>query len=411
MPARICFILSMILLLLSGSVLAQETGEQNTSVPETTTLTIWWPDEIALHEDTKLNPILMEQSDAFLANESNVVLEHRLKPIGTIGGIMSTLRTASNVAPGALPSLTLVRRRDLLTAERAGFIQSLEGNVASSIQGELDTALALAQVDGVLYGVPYLLELQHLIYHPQNGVDYSSWAYDNFLKRETAFAFAAGRAGGLSDVFLLQYLNSGGQLNPDGTLALNETALRTTLEFYEAASDATLIDGFVLNYTSSKDYLSDFLDGNLNVAVFDSTTYLLQHEDNRHLQIAPIPTESGTASTILDGWVWVMLAIKGEEQAAAIRYLDWMMNTKRQSEFSQAVYRVPSRRSALDLGLAGGAAIEPYLTMLENPILPISESDAGSLGRSMQVALSSVLTLEQTAEEATAYVIEQQPQD
>jgi ABC-type glycerol-3-phosphate transport system substrate-binding protein len=103
-----------------------------------------------------------------------------------------------------------------------------------------------------------------------------------------------------------------------------------------------------------------------------------------------------------------LIATEEEEQAAAIRYLNWMMDTERQAEFAQSIYRIPSRRTALDLALTNDVAIAPYIALLENPILPISESESGSLGRLMQDALSSVLTLEQTAAEATAYVLSEQ---
>lgn len=408
MCTRICLALLIVLLMLSGSVLAQEGDAENPEIEEAVTLTIWWPDELALDEDNALHPILVAQNEVFLENEENLILENRLKPVGMTGGIISTLRSASNVAPSALPALTLLRRQDLLVAERAGLLESLEGNVASSIQGDLDTALALGQVNDVLYGVPYLLDLQHIVYRPQDGVNYSNWTYDDILEREIPFIFAASGDSGLSDIFFLQYLSSGGRLNTDSILTFNETALLTTLDFYEAASDKVLVNGFTLNYTSSDEYLNDFVEGNYDTAIFDSTNYLHLHQDDSDLQIATIPTASGEATTILNGWVWVLITTEEEEQAAAIRYLDWMMDIERQAEFAQAIYRIPSRRSALDLGLAGNASIAPYLAMLENPILPISESEAGSLGRLMQDALSSVLALEQTAEEATAYVLEEQ---
>jgi ABC-type glycerol-3-phosphate transport system substrate-binding protein len=342
-----------------------------------------------------------------LANEENLNLEYRLKPVGIAGGIMSTLRTATNVAPGALPSLTLIRRQDLLAAERAGYLQSLEGQVSSAIQGDLETALALGQVDNVLYGVPYLLELQHLVYRPESNTDYSDWTYQAILDRKLPFLFAGGRVGGLSDVFYLQYLSDGGTLDSEGLLTLDESALLKTLSFYQAASDMGLVDGFNMNYSSSRDYMNAFIAGEYNIGIFDSGTFLRLHQDETGLQIASIPTSNGEATSILNGWIWVMIARDEDEQAAASRYLNWMMDTERQAEFARAIYQVPSRQSALALGLVSDAPIEPYLAMLENPVLPVSDGEVGSLGRLIQEALSSVVTLELSADEALDYVVQE----
>src|SRR5687768_8305225 len=96
-----------ILLLLTGAVLAQDTTPSPTATVEPPIqLTIWWPDAFALGSENTIHPLLAEQSSAFLENQSNLLIEHRLKAVGVAGGIMSTLRNARNVAPNALPSLT-----------------------------------------------------------------------------------------------------------------------------------------------------------------------------------------------------------------------------------------------------------------------------------------------------------------
>jgi len=162
-----------------------------------------------------------------------------------------------------------------------------------------------------------------------------------------------------------------------------------------------------MNYTSPHDYMNEFLNSDYNTAVFDSSTYLRLYENDNSLAIAPIPTQSGQETTLLDGWMWVLIATNADEQAAAIRYVNWMMEPERQSEFAQAIYEIPSRKTALDLGLTGNVDIAPYLAMLENPVLPISDGDVGSLGRFIQDALGSVITLESTADEASAKVLQE----
>jgi ABC-type glycerol-3-phosphate transport system substrate-binding protein len=401
-----------IIIALGGSVLAQDATTSPTATEELAiTLTIWWPDSLALSSENILNPLLLEQSEAFQENQTPPLsIEHRIKAVGTVGGIMSTLRNASNVAPNAMPSLTLLRRQDLLVAAREGLLQSLEGGIPSSIQGDLRAVLTLGQVNGELYGLPYLLDLQHLVYRPQSNVDYSDWSYAGVLEREQAFAFPASRTSGVNDVFLLQYLASGGSLSTNGSLSLNPSSLEKNLEFYQAAMERGIVDNLSLSYSSPNNYLADFQTGVYNMAVFSSSNYLQLHAAEPGLAIAPIPSETGKQTSILNGWIWVLVTDDARERMAALDYIAWMMDSNRQAAFAEASFNLPSRQSAMALGLAGDAPLDPFLLLLENPVLPLSDVEIGSLGSAMQTALSSVLNAESSAEEATQTLINQAPQ-
>ncbi|MEL6527777.1 MAG: hypothetical protein AAFQ07_18920, partial [Chloroflexota bacterium] len=172
------FIIGICLVLASVSVYAQETPEATEIPLPPVEITIWWPDVIAHDGQGTINPLLIEQTDAFANQMPEVTFEHRLKAVGTTGGIMSTLRTANRAATGALPSLTLVRRNDLLTLQNLTYIQELEG-ISSTIIGDLDTALALGQIDTALYGLPYMLDVQHTVYRPTEDVSYDNWTFDH----------------------------------------------------------------------------------------------------------------------------------------------------------------------------------------------------------------------------------------
>jgi len=237
------------LLCLALPIHAQEATPEATETAEPPqVLTIWWPDQLISPDDDEAYDLLFDQTEDFAQTQENTEVVLRLKRVGTTGGIMSTLRTASVVAPGALPTLTLVRRQDLLSLVRSGLAQSLEGSVTSATISELGNTLPLGQINGELYGIPYMLNFQHLVYRPQDGVDYDGWSYSDLLARGQGFVFPAAQTTGISDVLLLQYLAAGGTLDRDGVLQLNEEALQTTLAFYEAASDDGLVTGFTLNY-------------------------------------------------------------------------------------------------------------------------------------------------------------------
>lgn len=401
----------LMMLLLTGLTLAQDPTPTPTIEPTPTgptQLVIWLPDTLSVPEVDGAENVLLAQTEAFINSlEVDVEIEFRLKRVGVVGGIMSTLRTASSVAPGALPDLTLVKRQDLVTAQRSGLIRSMEGQVSSSVVGGLESTLALGQIDGELYGVPYLLTLPHIVYRPQAEVEYDSWTNEAVLERGQPFLFPAGRATGISDVLLLQYLAAGGIRPASGDLVLNPDALESTLEFYATARSDGLIDETALNYVSPGDYMDVFLSGEVNVAVFSSSDYLLMRSENATLRAAPIFTETGEPTTLLDGWMWVMISGDSAKQELAGQYVDWVMEVDRQGAFAQSVTMLPSQRAGYQRWLPDGIDEDLYFDLLDNATLPPTEGDGGTAIRAIQEALAAVMRGEKSPSAATAAIVEQ----
>lgn len=375
-----------------------------TPTPSPTTgpiiLSIWWPESFAPQDNNEALTVLSEQINAFQSAQSGVVVNLRLKKESDVGGIMATLLTASAVAPGALPDLTLIRRHDLLDAVQARLIYPLEGKISSAVVGDLyDPALQLGQVDGVLYGVPYMVEVQHTAYRPSQEL-INSWSFADVLAKEISFVFPAGQTDGVNTVFLAQYIDAGGTLPGDGSV--NEQALLDVLSFYERALAAGIVNPSVVNYTTPASYTDLLLSGGADAGVVSSTTYLQVLQAD--LAFAPIPTVSGSLISELDGWIWVLTTSSTDRQVLAAQFLNWMLNANRQGQFSEALRMLPSQRTALQQWES-----TPYATfardLLNRSILPLPSSDAAV--RAMQNALIAVLTGQSTAEKATEAVVSQ----
>ena len=114
---------------------------------------------------------------------------------------------------------------------------------------------------------------------------------------------------------------------------------------------------------------------------------------------------------MLNGWVWVVVTTSPDQRAAALRYVAWMMDADRLAEYARISYRLPARRTALLEPLAAGQSGQPFLDLMQNVILPITDSDSGTLGRLMQEGLIAVVSGERTAEQATRAILSQQPAD
>jgi ABC-type glycerol-3-phosphate transport system substrate-binding protein len=369
-----------------------------------TTLVTWWPDSIAPVEDGSAKDVLTEQVESFQAIQGNMIVQIRLKQENDLGGIMSTLRTASAVAPGALPDLTLIRRDDLLDAAQTGLIYPLEGKIASAILGDFyDIALQLGQVDGQLYGLPYLLDAEHMAYKSSDD-EILSMRFDDLLAAQRSFVFPAAEANGVNSVFLTQYLAAGGTLPLDNGMIINEAALLSTLTFYERAAAEGIVNESILNYTMPAEYQADLLSGAVSISLVTSKSFLDLMQAGENLEFGPIPTESGQILGEVNGWMWVLTTSSAERQELAVQFLNWMLNSGRQGQYSRMVNFFPSQRTALK---EWGES--PYITfantLLTNATPPLSDDAGGTAARAMQGALVSVLVGQSNAEQATQAVM------
>jgi ABC-type glycerol-3-phosphate transport system substrate-binding protein len=387
---------------LPTTVPSPEPSATPTPAPQRPHIQLWLPEAVSPVGNVQAAEVLDEQIIRYRETQGwSLTITWRLKRDDGLGGILQALQTASAVAPAALPDLILMQRGDLLMAQQQGLLIPLDGQIDSAILNDVyPIGLALGQVDGVQYGVPYLLETKHLIYPPTLDTDQTGlWRYEDVLARNIPLTFAIASENGVNDVFWLQYASA-----RTGNNELDVTALRNTLLFYERAVSNGIITANVLDNTNSSDYLVSSL-SNDRFTVMTSTDYLDLTSVGETLSFAPIPTQDGTPRTIVNGWVWVVTARDAARQAQAFALLNWLMNAERQREYAVSINMLPSQRSGLQ-----GDAPSPYAlftdTLLQNAILPRPEGDGGALSRALQNALIAVLLGERTADQATQDVLD-----
>lgn len=377
-----------------------------TSTPAPAVLSIWWPEPLAPLDNSAAAALLAEQISGFEAAQGgDVRVELRLKREGDLGGIMATLRAASPVAPGALPDLTLLPRSDLLAAVQDGLVFPLEGLVSSAVLGDLfEPALRLGQVNNTLYGVSYALVVEHMAYY-DTGEAPLSWRFADVLARGTPYVFPAGLPVGMSRTLFSQYLDAGGTLDADHRLVLNTDALLTVLTFYQRAVETGVLSPAVLGYTRPADYRADLAAGVLDAGVVTSTLYLALLAEGSTLRFGPLPTESGGRISTLDGWLWVSTTASADRQALAARFLNWMMNASRHGQYTQAVYALPSQRTALQQWpTTPYTAFVRELLAAATPYLADNANQAAA--RALQTAMVEVISGQKDAAAAAASVLD-----
>lgn len=393
---------------------ATETPDTPTPQPTPTitpvgpsTLVIWIPEALLPDNDESLTALLDAEVNEFITVEENVQVDIRRKTTNTVGGIMSTLRTASAVAPGALPDITLLRREDLLTAVESGLIQPLEGRIASAVIADLyPSALRLGRADNQLFGLPYLLDVYLYAYRETDAPAPDAWTFDSVIDRGQTFALPAETASGMSDVLWLQYAATSGTQPDDETFELVPSAVIDVFEFYQRLSDSQRLVPGVLDYSSPADYVDALADGRIETGIVTSSDLRSLANANPPLHYAPVPTKNGDPVTLVDGWMWVIVAPDTAQQALAGRFLNWMMEAGRHSNYAQAISMPPAQRGSLRRWSFAGLENSLLVSMLAGSLPAHPDADSGGAARAFQAAWQDVLAGRRTASDAATSALE-----
>ena len=387
------------LLVNAGLIAGQEAGG-SAMVAEPTRMVLWWPEQLAPAGNPAAIELLNSQLDAFQSSQGNVMLQLRLKANEGANGILATLRAASPVAPGVLPDLALMQRADMLVAARDGLIHPLEEGLSSAVLDDLfPAALDLGRIDGELYGLPWLLTLQHMAWSPQRGAPPAA-SYAELLAAGTRFAIPAASAARLNDLLLTQYLAAGGRLPTSTERPADVEAWRQTLGFYDQALAQMLLDSTVTGYSRAADYAGLLLAGELDAAVLGSDEWLALQAAGARPGYGPVPTLDGSLTGTLEGWLWVLVTDSSGRQALSARFLDWMLGSGRQSEFARSVDMLPSGATAWGM-LEPAPWLDFARQLLDNAVLPLAGGDEGDAVNSARNALMAVLSGESDAGTAT----------
>ena len=410
MTRTVFLLCAFILLCLSVSVSAQE-GDVAELEAAARPLTVWLPAPLIADESGAAFSLLSEHSDRF-SQSDNIAIQFRIKDVGGVGGIMASIRASSEVAPGALPDLALIRQRDFRPAQALQYMQSMESLFSSSLISDLGNALATGQIAAngelTLYGLPYFFEALHAAHTLQLAENSARLSFDDVLAQGAILLFPAARAMDFNQIVFLQYLAAAGSAPPDD--AIQADALRSVLRFYEDMVAAGLISADVLTWQTPADYRAEFL-GNLNrrqIAVVASSDFLsLRLEAETELALARIPTPAGERLATRDGWLWVIITPDQARKNSAARYLEWLTEPVFHAGFANALHQLPSQAAILGDSLPENVDRAFFEDLAFGETLDMPEGDGGALPRLMQEALAQILHGESTAAEAADYVINQ----
>lgn len=377
---------------------------------QTISLTFWTVEEISPSADDDRGDFVAQNIRTFENNHDGTQVEIIVKKPTGKGGVLDFLRTARKVAPTVWPDVAIIDATDLEQAVFDDLVVPLDRELDRSIvQDLLPAARKMGTVEEKLMGIPLGLEVQHLIYNTERFTT-TPILWTDILTDEVNYVFPAkGNNGLVNSATLSQYFSAGGTLlDNQGLPQIDESALREVLDFYENALEQGVITSSVLEFATPEEVWPSYLEGGANVAHINVQQYLTNRTLLENTDFAPIlvPQETDTSIAITRGWVLVLITTDPDRQDMALNFMEWLLSTTNNAEWSRVNQLIPTRDSAYQQ-IAGEAIYWQFLADQLNSARPQPRFPGyDRLGRIMQQAVQDVISGEASAEEATANAID-----
>jgi ABC-type glycerol-3-phosphate transport system substrate-binding protein len=383
------------------------------SLPVTSTRSLtltWWTTEwFSPGEDGAGRVIVSQHLAGFETAQPGVVFQVALKlPYGK-GGLLDLLTTSARVAPKVLPDLVSLDLAELNSAVNAGLLQPLDGLLPADLASDLFPCVAEgSRINGHWYAVPFQTDFEHVLYDVRRlTAAPRTWA-DFLINGSNYFLPAAGRGGLVSDAVLAQYLAAGGKWERNGSaVPLDREALEQTLTFFKEAQARGFIPPQALEQNDTDAGWELLLSGRVAMTQVRAQRYLTGRGELRNVAYAPMPLRDGRVTTIGQGWGLAIVTGDPKRQAAAMRFIIWLLDATRNSTWARAANSLPSRRSALE---QWGQA-DPYFVFLREQLEACKYRTVGlgytEASRAIQRALTDVLTGVASPQQAAQRAVEE----
>ena len=360
-------------------------------------LTLWLAPAFAPETGSAAGELLAERLAGFERSHPGVVLLVRVKGEAGPGGLLDSLTTASQAAPGTLPDLVTLNGAALYAATLKGLVAPLDGLV--EMPGEpawYPYAITAALVDGGFFGVPFAADAEAMAYR-SDVYDSAPSTWSDIVTGPAPFLIPA--ADPTAAFTLAQYLSLGGSLLDDaGRPDLEADVLAEVLGFYAAARTQGVLPLSARQVADPAATWAALRDGRALAAVAPFRAFLEAHDPATD-SIQPFPTFDGLGICFADPWSWALVTRDLARQELAAELLNWLMDPGFLGPWSRALGLLPTTRAALSQWPEDTeAALANRLVTSARP-RPSIEILA-VYGPSLQAAVASVLNGEATPDAA-----------
>ena len=315
-------------------------------------LTLWTPEFISPKAGQASGGLMAEYLDQFQAAKGgNVHITPVLKAKYGKGGLLDYLRTAQPVAPAILPDIVVLDSAELEQAASLGVLQPLEKLLDPQVVANLyPFAKQVGQFDGHLLAVPFVADLDHLVYNrSQLANPPANWK--TILADKARYLLASGNpqvssATGLTDdvqpAFISQYLSAGGTINSDTRqLVLQEEPLLRVLTFYSEGQTAGVLPPNALDLSNPDDTWNAYAHGAVTMTNVSARQFLVSQDTLPATGYAPLPGWSEPAPPIARSWALGITTTDPARQRAAADFIAWLLNPERSGAWAQAAGWLP----------------------------------------------------------------------
>ncbi|NIV36549.1 MAG: extracellular solute-binding protein, partial [Anaerolineae bacterium] len=330
------------------------------------------------------------------------------KPYGK-GGVLDYLLTTQSVVPALLPDLVFLDIDELGTAAQAGAVQPLNDLVPPELIADLyPFAREAGTVDGLLYGLQFQANLDHLAYNTGRlAIPPRSWP--GVLSSTGPYIFPAGGQSGLvNDDFLVQYLamRPWPAQDPDEPF-LQEDNLTAVLQYYNDGVTRGVFPADVLNYHTTDDCWRDYLGNEAVLTHVSAHRYLTDGDQRPSTAMAPIPAINGPGAAISRGWAQALVATDAARQSLAMEFMIQLMSPEALGDWNLAAGYLPTRKAALDRWDEEDSYTRFASQLLETAQPRPRISNYTQVAAALQKAIEEVISGAATPEEAAAQAIEE----
>ena len=313
-------------------------------------LTVWLPESLAPGDDEG-GRLLAAQLSAFDAGQDEVTLGVYAKKDMGRGGLLDLLRTASPVAPAALPDVILLSDADLAVAAREGLIQPLDEMLDAARESELFAfARTAARIDGKRMGLPLAVDAHHLAY-VSDPAEAAPVSWTDLITHSTAYPFAFADGAHVGDVVLADYASLGGAIiDAEGQPALTLDALARLLTLYRDARIAGVVSASNLEWTSDDAAWDAFRSSGAPLTAARASRYLRERAPAGSLRFARMLSIEGRQTPPFGrSWNLAVVAHDPRRQALAVDLIERLSEREFVAAWTQAAHILPADAGALSL--------------------------------------------------------------
>jgi len=365
------------------------------------TLTLWTTEDLA-PGTTQSGKVLKNQFDAFTAANPNIHIDIVLKQPYGKGGVLDFLLTTSAVVPAQLPDFVTLDIAEVPLAAEAGILQPLDMWLPGDLKNDFfPFALRAAQYQNQWIALPFVTDAQHLVYN-KAAFKKAPATWDECVKQKATLLLPLGG----DDAFVLQYLALAA--TGDGVLPppTDANGIAQILSFFKRAHDLNLLSDAAINLKSVEEDWPPFAAGQVALAQVSASRYLTERDKVANTGFAAVPTRDGKTATVATGWAFALVTTDPARQAAATRFMQWLVQGERLAPWLRAAKRLPATRTAMIL------AVDPpeYALFLRDTMehaaywSPAAPRDA-KIANAWRAAMAAVWKGNSTPEEAARSIV------